>query len=127
MLREKVQSGLCDNPVWHLPYFVTCQVKKRIVLDGSAKFDGECINDYFSSGPDTLNQLSHILARFRVEKFAFMADITECFFQVNLPENQRDLFCLLWFENNDMKQGKIIPFRFRLTPGELRAESFHAK
>ena len=28
---EKVQAGVSDNPVWYLPYFVTCQVKKRIV------------------------------------------------------------------------------------------------
>ena len=57
---EKVQSGMCDNPVWYLPFFLTCQVKKSIVYGGSAEFDGVSINDYFSSGPDMMNQLSHI-------------------------------------------------------------------
>ena len=39
---EKVQAGVSDNPVWYLPYFVTCHVKKRIVYDGSAKFNDVC-------------------------------------------------------------------------------------
>ena len=79
---EKVPPSVCDNSVWYLLYFVTCQVKKRIIYDGSATFDAICINDYLSSGPHTLNHLSDILARFRVGKFAFTADITKCFFQV---------------------------------------------
>ena len=67
-----------------------------------------------------LNQLSHILSRFRVGKFAFMADITECFFQVNLAEKQRDLFRLLWIDNNDIEQGKIITFNSGVILGEVR-------
>ena len=73
-----------------------------------------------------LNQLSQISARFHVRKFAFMADITKCFFQVNLPENQRNLFCLLWFENYDIQQGKIIPFCFRCYPWGIKSSSFVA-
>ena len=72
------------------------------------------------------NQLSHISAGFRVGKFAFMADITKCFFQVNLTENQRDLFRLLWFENNDIERGKIIPFQFRYHPWGTKSSSFVA-
>ena len=59
---EKMQAGVSDNPVRYLPYFITCQVKKRIVYYGGAKFNEVCINDYISSGPDMLNRLSHILA-----------------------------------------------------------------
>ena len=46
-----------------------------------------------------------------------------CFFQVNLPTNQRDLFRLLQFENNDIKKGKIIPFRFRCHPWGIKSNS----
>ena len=46
-----------------------------------------------------------------------------CFFQVNLPKNQRDLFRLLWFENNDIKKRKIIPFRFRCHSWGIKSSS----
>ena len=81
LIYKEFPSDVCDNPVWYLPYFVTCQVKKRIVYDNIAKFDGVCRNDYFSTSPNVLNHLSDILAGFRLGKFAFMPDITKCFFQ----------------------------------------------
>ena len=41
-----------------------------------------------------------------------MADLTKCFFQIGLPEDQRDLFRILWFDNDDKGQGKVVKFRF---------------
>ena len=42
----------------------------------------------------------------------FYALIFTCFFQVSLPENQRDLFRLVWFRNSDIDDGYIQLFQF---------------
>ena len=114
------------KPVWYLPYFVTSQAKKRIVYDGRAEFDGVCVNEFIETGPDLLNSLADILTRFRLGKFGMMADLTKCFFQIGLPEDQRDLFRILWFDNIDISQGKLVKFRFTRHPwGEK--QSFYCK
>ena len=87
--------------MWYLPYFVTSQAKKRIVYDGRAEFDGVCVNEFIETEPDLSNSLADVLARFRLEKLGMMANLTKCFFQIGLPEDQRDLFRILWFDNNN--------------------------
>ena len=110
---ERVPDTDCANDQkWYLPYFVTSQVKKRIVYDGKAKFKGTCVNDIIMSGPDLLNPLLHVLTRFRLGKYALMSDVTKCFFQIKLPAAQRDLFRLLLFEKNDLERGKLVPYCF---------------
>ena len=124
---ERVPDADCANDQkWYLPYFVTSQVKKRIVYDGKAKFKGTCVNDIIMSGPDLLNPLLHVLTRFRLGKYALMSDVTKCFFQVQLPAAQRDLFCLLWFENNDVERGKLVSYRFRVHPWGIKSSPYIA-
>ena len=105
-------SELLETPVWYLPYFVTSQAKKRIVYDGKATFEGVCINDFIETGPDLLNPLADILARFRLGKFAMMADLTKCFFEIGIPAEQRDLCRILWFDKNDVRKGNVVTYRF---------------
>ena len=83
------------KPMWYLPYFVTSQAKNRIVYDGRAEFKGVCINDFIETVPDLLTSLANILAKFLLGKYGKMADLTKCFFQMDLPPDQRDLFCIL--------------------------------
>ena len=45
-------------------------------------------------------------------KYACVADVSKCFFQVGIPRNQQDLFRIVWFESNDLKGGKPQIFRF---------------
>ena len=78
------------------------------------------------AGPGLLNPLLHVLMRFRSGKFVLMADVTKCFFQIKLPEAQRDLFYLLWFENNDIELGNIVPFRFCVHPWGIKSTPFIA-
>ena len=87
-------SEMLKTPVWYLPYVVTSQAKKRIVYDGKTAFEGVCINDFIETGPDLLNPLANILARFRLGKFVMMADLTKCFFQIVVPAEQCNLFCI---------------------------------
>ena len=124
---ERVPDADCANDqTWYLPYFVTSQVKKRIVYDGKAKFKGTCVNDIIMSGPDFLNPLLHVLTRFRLGKYALMSDVTKCFFQIQLPAAQRDLFRLLWFENNDVERGKLVSYRFRVHPWGIKSSPYIA-
>ena len=71
---------------------------RQKTYDGKAAFEGVCINDFIETGTDLLNPLANILARFRLGKFAMMADLTKCFFQIGVPAEQRDLFRILWFD-----------------------------
>ena len=76
------------SQVNYLPYFLTSQTKPRVVYDGAA-FQSRSIKDLICSGPDLLNLLPQILAKFKLGKYALIADITKCFFQVLIPKNQR--------------------------------------
>ena len=114
-----------ESLVWYLKYFVTSQAKKRIVYDGKAEFNGVCINDFLETGPDLLNSLADILARFRLGKYGMIVDLTKCFFQIGLPIDQRDLFRILWFENNDL-EGKVATFRFTRHPWGIKSSPFIA-
>ena len=95
-----------NNHVNYLPYFLTTQSKPKVVYDGSAAFESNSINNCIYSGPDLLNPLSSVLARFRMRQYALMADIRKCFSQVLLPEDQQDLFRILWFQNDDIENGE---------------------
>ena len=41
-----------------------------------------------------------------------MADLSRSFFQVVVPEAQRDLLRIIWFRNNDLEGGELQVFRF---------------
>ena len=96
----------------YLAYFLTDQAKARVVYDGSAIWKKQRINDVIYSGPDELNILSHVLARFRIGKYALMADVSKCFLQILLPKEQQDLFRILWFKENNFHNGEIEEFKF---------------
>ena len=68
------------QPTWYLPFFVTKQDKPRVVYDGAAKVGGTCLNQAVLAGPNLLNNLMEVLARFRLGKFACIADLSKCFF-----------------------------------------------
>ena len=53
-----------------------------------------------------------VLARFRLGKFACMADLSKCFFQIAMPEEQRDLFRIIWFKDNNIDGGDMQVYRF---------------
>ena len=57
-----------SNQINYLPYFLTSQSKPRVVYDGSATYEGRSINNCIHSGPDLLNSLANVLAKFRMGK-----------------------------------------------------------
>ena len=55
-----------------------------------------------------------------------MADLTKCFFQIGVPAEQRDLFRILWFDKNDVREGNVVTYRFTCHPWGVKSSSFIA-
>ena len=91
---------------------MTKQGKPRIVYDGAATFGGVSLNQPVLAGTNLLNSLVEVLTRFRLGKFACVAELSKCFFQVAVPEAQRDLFRTIWFSNGHLEAGTPQVFRF---------------
>ena len=98
--------------VWYLCSFVTKQEKARVVYDGVATFKGKCLNQAVLAGTNLLNNFVEVLIHFRVGRYACIADLSKCFFQVAIPETQRDLFRIIWFKDNDIDFGEKQTFCF---------------
>ena len=69
-----VEKGEVDGPAWYLPFFVMKREKSRVVYDGVATFKGICFNHAVFPGANLLNRLTDVLDRFRLGRFACMAD-----------------------------------------------------
>ena len=95
-----------------LAVFLTKQGKPRVVYDGATTVGGVCLNEAVLPGTNLLNVLVKVLVRFWLGKYACMADLSRCFFQVVVSEAQRDLLRIVWFRNNDLKGGEPQVFRF---------------
>ena len=82
------------------------------MYDGAATFRGVSLNQAVLARTNLLNNLVEVLTRFRLGKFACMADLSKYFFQVAVPEAQRDLFRIIWFSNGDLEAGtpQVFPF-----------------
>ena len=83
--------------------FVIESAKPRVVYDGAAAVLAMSLNQTVFAGKNLLNNLVEVLTRFRRGKFACVADLSECFFQVQIPPSQRDLYRKIWFKDNDVK------------------------
>ena len=101
-----------QDKCWYLPFFVSRQDKPRVVFDGAATFKGVSLNDGVLPGVNLLNGLVEVLTRFRLGKYACMADLSKCFFQISMPREQQDLFRLMWYDKNDIDNGHLQVFRF---------------
>ena len=107
-----VDSDFDHDKCWCLPFFVSKQDKPRVVLDGAATYQSLSLNDAVFSGVNLLNGLVGVFNRFRLGRFACMANLSKCFFQVALPREQQDWFRLVWFKDNEINIGKTQIYRF---------------
>jgi len=100
--------------IWYLPQHGVPQKPDKIgvVFDCSAECKGEALNKHLLQGPDLTNKLVGVLARFRTEPVALMADIEAMFLQVHVTEQCRDLLRFLWWEDGDLNKE---PTRHRMT------------
>lgn len=97
-------STSMPSRVWYLPHHAVFNPKKpgklRIVFDCAAAHNGQSLNDACFSGPDLNNRLIHVLLRFRSHPFAFTADVQAMYYQVLIPEKDRDALRFLWFDGS---------------------------
>ena len=88
---------------WYLPHHPVINPNKpgkvRRVLNGAAKFHGTSLNKSLLTGPDLLQNLIHVLLRFRQHKFAVSADIEGMFLQVGVPDCDQPSLRFLWRED----------------------------
>ncbi|PIK41868.1 hypothetical protein BSL78_21265 [Apostichopus japonicus] len=87
--------------------------KLRVVFDCSARFKGQCLNQYLLQGPNLTNTLIGVLCRFRHEPVAFMCDIKAMFHQFSVNPEHRDFLRFLWWENGDL-QSDPVEYRMRV-------------
>ena len=101
--------------VWYIPHHGVFHKKKnklRVVFDCSARYQGVALNDNLLHGPDMTNTLLGVLMRFREERVAVLGDIEAMFYQVKVPESERDYLRFYWWENGDTEKE---PISFRMT------------
>ena len=80
---------------WFLPFFVTKTAKPRAVYDSAATAGGVSLNRAVLAGENFLNGSVDVLMRFRMGKYACVADVSKCFFQFKLPRDQQDWFLIM--------------------------------
>ena len=104
------------RPVCYIPQHGVYHPKKpnkiRVVFDGSAKFQGESLNNHLLQGPDLTNNLTGVLCRFHREPVAVIYDIEAMFYQVKVPVQYRDFLRFLWWRNGDTSKE---PEEYRMT------------
>ena len=103
---EKVdpEENTTSGNMWYLPHFITQQSKFRVVYDGSVEFRGRLINQETLTGPDLLEPLLYVISHFWLGKYVVIADSNECFFQIGIPPEQRNLFHILWYVDDDLEE-----------------------
>ena len=105
-----------DGQVWYIPHHAVRHAQKpdkvRVVFDCPAKYHGVSLNDSLLQGPDLTNDLLDVLLRFREEQVAFTADIEAMFYQVKVPEEDRDFLRFLWWPDGDLSSS---PATYRMT------------
>ncbi|GBM00359.1 hypothetical protein AVEN_179181-1 [Araneus ventricosus] len=79
------------------PFSIT--TKLRVVFDASAKTTtGHSLNDLLCAGGVLQDDLFSILTRFRKHQYAFTADISKMFRQIEINPSQRKYLKILWKE-----------------------------
>jgi transposase InsO family protein len=116
---EKCDTNVTpSHPVHYIPHH---HVKKdsnttpiRIVYDCSCKSrDQPSLNDCLMSTPPELNDLTGILLRFRMNRYAIATDIEKAFLNIALDEKDRDVTRFLWLSDNHNPNSDLTTYRFR--------------
>ena len=88
---------------WYLPHHPVINPNKpgkvRRVLNGAAKFHCTSLNKSLLTGPDLLQNLIHVLFRFRQPQFAVSTDIEGMFLQVGVLDCDQPSLHFLWRED----------------------------
>ena len=117
---ELIEDPRCDDllrkDLYYLPHravvdFLRLSTKCRIVFDGSAKMSNhESLNSQLLAGPPLQVAIMAIEARFRVNKYILVGDITKMFLQIHMRDEDRDYLRFLWKDPKDPGKPKVYRF-----------------
>ena len=102
---EEVHCKGIEGKTWYLPHHGVRHPQKqklRVVFDCSAPFQGVSLNSQLLQGPNLTSSLVGVLTRFREGAICFVGDIESMFYQVHVPEGDRDLLRFLWWPGGDI-------------------------
>ncbi|XP_060561127.1 uncharacterized protein LOC132720910 [Ruditapes philippinarum] len=116
---EGVTDDNIDKRVHYIPhhgvkkYSATTPI--RIVYDCSCRQnkDSPSLNDCLESTPPELNDLTNILMRFRLHRFAVSTYIEKAFLHVQLDERDRDVTLFLWLSDSTNPDSNLVTYRFK--------------
>ena len=102
--------------IFHLPHSGVMKLtadgktnKIRIVFDCSARDrNGNSLNETMVVGPVPDADLVRILTRFRMNKVAFGADVSECFLTVMMHPDDQNKFRFLWVNDKN----EVVTYKF---------------
>ncbi|XP_060591843.1 uncharacterized protein LOC132746638 [Ruditapes philippinarum] len=88
----------------------------RIVYDCSCRQSerSPSLNDCLESTPPELNDLTTLLLRFRLGRYAVSTDIEKAFLHVGLHEDDRDATRFLWLSDPTDHKSQLVTYRFRV-------------
>ena len=81
------------------------------MCDKSTEFRGRSINQETLTRPDLLELLLYVITHFHLRQYVVIADLRECFFQIGILPEQRDLFHILWYADDNLEK-EIEAWRF---------------
>ena len=97
---KEVSEGL----TWYVPHHGVYHPKTgkfRVVMDCGAVFKNRSLNAELIPGPDNTNLLLGVLLRFRQHTIPYMGDLKQMFYQIYVPESQRNLLRFVWWPDGD--------------------------
>ena len=84
----------------------------RVVFDASSRnSDGKSLNEQLLKGPKKQIDLQALLLKFRMKRVILIADISRMFYNIEINEDYRDYYRLLWNFEEDDGPPKIYRFR----------------
>ena len=116
---EQVKSPRVNQGSHYLPHMAVVKQSAttpiRIVYDCSAKSSSQSpsLNDCLLTGPSLTEDLVDVILRFRVNPYAYVADISKAFLRIGLGEKDRDKTRFLWISNPSDPDSSIDTYRFR--------------
>ena len=72
------------------------------------------LNDCLISVPPKINDLTGIISRFRLHRFAVSTDIEKAFLQILIDEDDRDVTRLIWLSDPTDQESPLTTYRFEV-------------
>ncbi len=117
VLENSASSKNMDIFVNYIPHSAVTKQERvttstRIVFDASSKnSEGISLNDQLLKGPKKQIDLIALLMKFRMKPIILIADISRMFYNIEIQEEFRDYYRLLWnFEDTD-EPPKVYRFK----------------